>query len=499
MGVVQRESIKLTIASYAGAALGYVNKILLFTNFLSTAEVGLIGITTNISLIYAQISALGMVSGLLRFFPFFHEREKKHHGIIFWLGIIVMIGFVITSIGFLAFRGAVIKYFGENSPLLVEFYYYIIPLALAMLYFNFFDAYLRSLLKTVVATVLNEFVSRIMVTVCVSLYALKLINFHQFVVIYIICNCLLTIFLLGYMMYLKQLFIFPTKSNRFKRFFKMMMVYSFFTILSILGASIINNVDSLMIASQLSLGKAGIYTTIIYIATVMVFPYRSLQKIAMPLLARYWKERDMKAMETLYKKSAIINMITGGILFLGLWLNIDSIFKFMPAEYAEAKYAFLYLAIGKYFDLATGLNGHIILTSKKYSYDLWFTLLLVILTVIMNLILIPLYGITGASLATMFTLISYNLLRLWFVKYNFKMQPYTLNCLWIFITTLVVWGFVVLLPVFHNKFVDIAVKSSVITLLYGGSILFFKLSYDVNQIVYKITKLKFLAPKEGSY
>lgn len=498
MGIVRRESIKMTIAAYAGAALGYVNKILLFTNFLTSEQLGLVNIATNISVVYAQISALGMISGLLRFFPFFHEKEKKHHGVIFWLGIIIMVGFLITSICFIAFRGAVMHYFGENSPLLIDYYYYIIPLALATLYFNFFDAYLRSLLKTVVATVLNEFVNRLMITACVSLYAFKLINFHQFVILYIICNCLLTLFLLGYMVYLKQLFILPGKSGRFRRFFKMIMVYSFFTILSILGASIINNVDSLMIAAKLNLSQAGIYTTIIYIATVMIFPYRSLQKIAMPLLARYWKERDMNAMEVLYKKSALINMIAGGILFLGLWLNIDSIFKFMPAEFAQAKYAFLYLALGKYFDLATGLNGHITITSKKYKYDLWFTLLLVILTVIMNLVFIPIYGMTGASIAAMISLVLYNLLRLWFVQYNFKMQPYTLDCLWVLLITLAVWGIVYLIPNFHNKFVDIGVKSTVIVVLYGGAVLLFKLSEDVNQLVYSFTKMKFFAPHKES-
>lgn len=495
MGIVQRESIKLTVVSYIGAALGYVNKILLFTNFLSPNQVGLANILTNISVVYAQFSALGMIGAVLRFFPFFDEREKKHHGFLFWIGIVIMVGFLVTSFFFFFFKSSVMHYFGNNSPLLVEYYYYLIPLALSTVYFNFLDAYVRSLLKTVISTVLNEFISRIMVTVCVSLYALKLVDFHQFVILYIISNCILTLLLLCYVLYLKQLFIMPVRSIRFKRFFKILIVYGMYSILGILGASIINNVDSLMVASTLSLGLAGIYTTIFYISTVMIFPYRSIQKISQPLIARYWKERDMGSMETLYKKTSLVNMITGGFLFLGLWINIDSIFKFMPPEYAVAKYAFFYLAIGRYFDLATGLNALITLTSKKFRYDLWFTLLLVTLTVLLNLIFIPKYGITGASIATMISLIVSNSLRLIFVQYFFKMQPFTYNCIWVLAVTLAAWGIVSVIPTASNKFVDMGVKSVAITILYGAGILFFRLSPDVNQLVYNITKLKFLAPK----
>jgi O-antigen/teichoic acid export membrane protein len=496
MGIVQRESIKLTIVSYLGAALGYVNKILLFTNFLSPDQVGLINIFANISVVYAQFSALGMISAVIRFFPFFEEKDKKHHSFLFWIGVIIMVGFLIMSALFLIFKSAAISYFGKNSALLVDYYYYLIPLALSTVYFNFLDSYARSLLKTVVSTVLNEFVSRLMLTLCVSLYAFKLIDFHQFVILFIIANCILTLLLFIYIAFLKQLFIIPARSKRFRRFFRILMNYGFYSILGILGASVINNVDSLMVASKISLALAGIYTTIYYISTVMVFPYRSMQKISLPLVARYWKDRDMDSMKTLYQKTSLVNMVIGGILFLGLWVNIDSVFKFMPSEYAQAKYAFFFLAIGRYVDLATGLNSMITITSKKFRYDLWFTLLLVILTVLLNLLFIPIWGMMGASFATMISLAVSNGLRLIFVQYFFKMQPFTSNCLWVLLITIAVCCLCPFIPTVSNKYLDIGIKSAIVSVLYMGTILLLKLSPDVNQMAYNFTKLKFLAPKK---
>ena len=38
MGIVKRDSITITVLSYVGAVVGYVNKILLFPNFLSEEQ-----------------------------------------------------------------------------------------------------------------------------------------------------------------------------------------------------------------------------------------------------------------------------------------------------------------------------------------------------------------------------------------------------------------------------------------------------------------------------
>ena len=51
MGIVKRDSIAITILSYIGVVVGYVNKILLFPNFLSEEQVGL----TSICLLYTSL------------------------------------------------------------------------------------------------------------------------------------------------------------------------------------------------------------------------------------------------------------------------------------------------------------------------------------------------------------------------------------------------------------------------------------------------------------
>ena len=488
MGIVQKASIKLTVVLYIGALLGYLNRILLFTHFLSDSQVGLTNVLINASVLYAQFATLGIPSISNRFFPFFNNKEKRHHGFFFWGNVFVFAGFVVTAVLFILFKSIILRQFIINSPMIADYYYYLIPLALSSVYFQFFDSYLRSLLKTVVPTFLSDVFSKLLVTACISLYALKLVSFHQFVILYILSNLSITLVLLVYIIYLKQLFLWPGKSKMYKRLLKPILLYGSFTILSALGGSILMQIDSLMIAAKLNLAQTGIYGTVFLIATCLTYPYRSIQKITYPLVGRFWRNRDMKAVSDLYDKTTLVMMIVGGFLIVVLWGNINSIFMFLPKEYSIARYSFYLLCFAKYFDMLTGLNGIITITSKKYKYDLYFLLFLVVLTIVLNLALIPIYGITGAAIAAVISLVIYNILRMLFVWYNFKMQPFNLNCLWVLLITIGTLCIVHFVPFVVNKYVSICINSLIITVLYGGTILLFGFSPEMNAIVYKYTK-----------
>ena len=94
MGVVQKESIRSTVVSYAGAGLGFVNQFLLMGVLLTADEVGLINVLILIGIMYAQFASLGTANVVLRFFPFFKDKEKGHNGLLFGLLVIGTIGFL---------------------------------------------------------------------------------------------------------------------------------------------------------------------------------------------------------------------------------------------------------------------------------------------------------------------------------------------------------------------------------------------------------------------
>ena len=145
MGIVKRDSIAITVLSYVGVVVGYVNKILLFPNFLSEEQVGLTSILVSLAVMYAQFSALGINSTVVKFFPFFRTADKRHNGLFFWSALGVSVGFVLFTALFLIFREPVMHYFAKESPLLSEYYLLLIPLGLATLFYNFYSAWLQEI------------------------------------------------------------------------------------------------------------------------------------------------------------------------------------------------------------------------------------------------------------------------------------------------------------------------------------------------------------------
>lgn len=462
--------------------LGYINTILLFPNILQPDQVGLTKLLISVSGMFAQFSALGFANMTYKFFPFYRDPEKKHHGFLFMLLVIPLSGFALISLLAVIFKPFILKYYtGQDAEVLLRYYYHIILLAFFALLFILQDAYLRSLYKTVVSSFVQDFLNRILTTIAISLYAFDLLNFQNFVYLYIAINCLSALVLSVYLIYLKQLFIKPNWLAFRVRPIKEIIGYGLFSFAGNISSVIINNIDSLMILNYLSLTEVGIFQIASFVTSAIRIPAASILKIVVPQVADFWKAQNLTALKSLYQRVTSVNLVIGCLLFIGIWANIDNIFSLMPPIWRQGKYVFFFMGIARLFDTATGLNGVILLTSDKFRYDLFFNALLAALTITTNFFFIPLYGINGAAVASMLAIVSINLARLLFVWGSYKMQPFVWRSLLIVGIAIGVYFASVLIPVLPNTFWDIMVRSGFIAVVYGVLILALNASPDASQ------------------
>jgi len=485
MGIVERDSLKLTITAYFGAFLGYINKILLFPLFLSTEEVGLANILIAISAIYAHFSALGMHSITLKFFPYFRNHTKQHNNFLTWALTFIMVGFIAMTAIFFISKNSIINYYSAKSPLFVEYYLFLIPLAFVTLIYSFFDYYLRSLSLNVFSSFSYEIILRLAITLLIVSYAMELFNFSQFVVFYTIAYSVPTLAVIFYSIYKNELHLKLKVTSIFRRLKRIILTFGLFSFLNDSSFLFLRAIDSLMIAAMIGLRETGIYTTTLFIANILQMPYRAIGKVTGPIVSECWKRRDYKKMREVYTQVSTINLIIGSLLLILLWHNLDSIFSIMPAEYAEGRYVFLIIALGKLIDMYAGLNGFILATSKKYRYDLLFTILLIITTIGLNKLFIPFWGMEGAAFATSIIILFYNAIRIIFVAYSFKMHPF----LWkhIAISLIAFFSFFVtsLVSHTHNIFIDILLRTTIASLIFILPVYFLKLSGEVNGFIDK--------------
>ncbi|MCK5839985.1 MAG: polysaccharide biosynthesis protein, partial [Bacteroidales bacterium] len=225
-----------------------------------------------------------------------------------------------------------------------------------------------------------------------------------------------------------------------------------------------------------------IYTTAFFYGTLVILPSRSLLKISSPIIADAWKDKDMGKLKTIYFKSSLNQLVIGLFILIGIWANIDNVFKILPAEFEAGRYVILFIGLAYLFDMALGVSGSIIGNSKYYPVGALIMVFMVILIIATNLIFIPKYGIVGAALASALSKFIVNLIKYLFVLWKFKMQPYNYK----FIVAILIAGVAYLagyfMPEMKHFVVDIIIRSLLITILFGGLILLFRVSDDINRL-----------------
>jgi O-antigen/teichoic acid export membrane protein len=269
--------------------------------------------------------------------------------------------------------------------------------------------------------------------------------------------------------------------------------YAALTFTSALSTQIIWTIDKVMINNTQGLDATGVYSIASYFAAVIAIPATALYKVSGTLIAESWKVNDTKNIMDIYRKSCLNQLIAGCLVFIGVAANLPNVFGLLPAGYEAGYYVILWLGLGKLIDMATGVNGTILYTSRYYIYDTFFFIALTFITIAANYYLIPRFGINGAAIGAALATLLYNLARTLFVGFAFKMQPFSWRNGAVIGLALLVWWVSVQVPYptagapIWQKILDIGWRSTLITGLFGGLVLIFNLSPDINQTVTGIT------------
>ncbi|MFN5418398.1 MAG: lipopolysaccharide biosynthesis protein [Flavobacteriia bacterium] len=486
MGFIQKHAFRSMLISYVGLVLGYLNKAVLFLIILSTEQIGLVNLILSLGLLFSQLSNLGTINAVIKFLPFFKNNELKKSSF-FNLNLKIVIGGIILfSLSLFLLRDIVIDAYSEKSILFVQNYFWVVPIGVANVFFVLFESYLRAHHKNVISVFLNDFLLRLFVTILLFLLWFKWIDFNYFLVLHCLIYFIPTIVLLIVILNSKTYSLNNKQLKLSSTFKKIIINYSLFSYTNTLGILIVTTMDTMMIAYYNGLGDTGVYTTILYLISALTIPYRSLVRVSEPLIPKYWKEKNYEEMENLYRKVSSISLIIILYMFMLIWLNRNELFSLLKTEYLAGIWVFFFLMIGKIIDMYFGLNGLILVTSKKYKYDMIFTLSLLVIVFTLNCFLIPIYGMVGAAISTSFALLIYNFGRMIFVFVAYKMHPFSMKQIWVFVLFGSVFSMIELLPAFsQNKFLILGINTLLISLLFLGSVFILKLEPEINSYIKK--------------
>ena len=483
MGIVNNQSIKNTLVTYFGFAIGAVNALFLYTNFLGKTHYGMVAFLLSAANIMMPLMAFGVHSTLIRFYSRCQTEAEREKFMNFMLLLPLFLIIPITAITFLGYDQIAYFILKENPQ--VKPFLWLIPLiGICMGYFEIFYAWVKVHMQSVFGNFISEVLVRVVILCLLFAVHWDWISKDQFIYGLFFAYLLQLIAMKIFAMYVRM----PKLSFKVPHNIKEIVFYSSFIILSGSVAVLLMDFDKVMIPAYENISSNALYSVAIFIATVIAVPSRAMLQIIYPITAKLMSQNKLKELNVLYKKSAITLQVIGGLVMLGIFLNIKMLYQLIPGEYSGGILVVFLIGLSKFYDVILGNNNAIILNTKYYKWVLSFGLLLVFMMVGLNMIFIPLYGIDGAALATLISVFIYNTIKLVFVVKKMKLFPFTINTLKSFAIIVGVFLAFYFWDFSFHPIVSIALKSILITLVYGLLNYKLKISEDVNAVAETVWK-----------
>lgn len=427
MGVIIRQSIKGTIANYVGVAIGFVTTFFVLTRFLTAEEIGLTRVLIDAATLLVALSQLGTSSSIVRYYPYFKDEKRGDHGFFFWTLLVPLIGFVVFGALYVALRSPIENAFAEKSPLFVEYYYAVLPLAFFMLYMTIFESNANVLMRIVVPKITREVVVRLLSLIAYLLYAFNLLTLNEFVAIFCSVYGIATLINIIYLCSLKRVSLRPDLQHITPTLRRDYLFYTTFVLTSACATAVTPVLSTFFISAQQGLAFTGIFAIATYIATIIDIPYRSLGAITQPQLSQAVKDNDTAGANRLCQNVSLHQLLVGAFLFFIIWSNIDLLFALLPngAYYATAKNVVLILGLSKLINSTLSIGTSVLNYSRYYYFSLIFAFLQTALAIFFNNHLIPSWGIDGAAMATLFAYLFYYIALLIVVQFTLKITPFS--------------------------------------------------------------------------
>jgi O-antigen/teichoic acid export membrane protein len=484
MGILLRQSFWSTIVIYLGVVLGFVNSIILFPKFLSTEQIGLVRQIISAATLLIPITTFGVNSTYVKFYPIFMDNKNQKNQFFIYELIVIIICYSIVFIFLNIFFESISNLFTDKSALLFQYFDVFLLILFSLSISTLFESYLKARYDTVLNNIINGVSNRLLTAISILLFSSLLINFDQFIYLQALIYSIGVIVLIIYA-YQKEKFKLNFNLDNIKYKLKEIFNYSSFAFIGSFSNIIVLNIDVLMVTSILGLSDTGIYTTAFYIGMIIEIPRRAISQISTPFISENIKKNDFKKIEKNYKDVSIHQMIIGILFYIILILNIDNIFNIIPnAEKFYAGKDIVYIiGLSKLIIMSFSYNSELISLSRYYKFTVITIICLAILTIGLNLILIPKFGMIGAAYASLISITFYNLLKHTFIIYKMEISPFSINSLKTIAVGVFVYLIVLFIPENKNILFDLIIKTISSAVIFLVFIFLLKVSPELNKII----------------
>ncbi|WP_266081667.1 flippase [Haladaptatus caseinilyticus] len=193
---------------------------------------------------------------------------------------------------------------------------------------------------------------------------------------------------------------------------------------------LLSNSDMIMIAYFLDSQDVGLYRAVQPLRQVTTFVMSSFTFLFLPLATRYFEENDIISLHQFYQTSTKwIVTLTFPPVLLFTFFSGDTVRVFFGSAYSAAAPTLAVLTGGLFIRSLVGLDGDVVKAINRPQIELYASVVGVVSNILLNIWLIPQFGIVGAAFGTVIGYGIYNLIEIIIIYRMTSIHPFSSHLL----------------------------------------------------------------------
>ncbi len=420
-GATRRGTITLA-GTIIGGALMFLNEILA-ARFLGLATYGCYALAIVFARIGEEVAMFGFGIGLLHFIPVYLRRGDKAQ----------LLGAILLSMAFPLFVGGAlvlavwlvpselaIRVLHEpNVVPYLRYFAFVIPLmGLTEILGRITRAYGHAIYHVAVRDVIPRVCFFVFLLVLIQAGAPGLWIAAAFIAAYFLASLsgiLSVVSLAGHDLWdvkpkipLRQMYAYS--------------ISSYFTLLLFLVAG---SVDYVMIGMMRTSEDAGLYRAAWNYSSILIVINNAFASSMVHLYPVLVQESRLEELNHAYQKATRLIYLLVTPAFVVIMLNGADLLALMGDQFTAATATLLLLLVANLLRSYTGIAPLLLMVSGRQRVEMVNGVISIAFNVVMNLLLIPRYGIWGAAITAVVTSFLLGVLRIWEVKRYFTLSTVT--------------------------------------------------------------------------
>ncbi|MFA4662854.1 flippase [Pyrococcus kukulkanii] len=417
---------------------GFLSRAII-ARYFSTGEYGVFNLALTVLSIALVVATLGFQNSLPREIAFYREREpSKVRDLISTALIIVALNSIIWTIILILGAGNVAQVFDEGR---LAYALKIVAFALP------FSALIGTLVsisrgfgRVREQVYFQNIVYPIAFLVLIALGAFLNFPFTYVFFAYVLAQ-VITLLALTFDVWRVKLFEFRTSLDL--KLGKELIRFSIPLMLTGILSFVMTWADTLMLGYYKSSEVVGLYNAASPIAKLLPIFLNSAAFLYAPIASQLYAQEKLGELKRVYQiLTKWVFLLTLPIFSVMFLFPEATIGFFFGAKYTSAAPALRILALGFMFHTFLGLNGWSLIIIGSTKANLVGDLFAAMTNIILNVLLIPLYGMQGAAVATSAAYIVANIFRSFWLYKKTKIHPFSWNYVKPLIISFVVLGLI---------------------------------------------------------